>query len=62
MQKVGSNPIHGFEVLDFLRWTNLGLNEFDVQPVKFEAVRGLLYLSSIHLDLGLSDDVNLVFF
>ena len=27
-----------------------------------KAVQGSLYLSSIHLDIGLSDDVNLVFF
>ena len=35
----------GFEVQFW--WTNLGLSEFKVQPVKFEAVRSSLYLGSI---------------
>ena len=38
----GSN---GFEVRFW--WTNLGLSEFKVRPVKFEAVRSSLYLGSI---------------
>ena len=46
-----------FKVQDFGRglkgfivrfwWTNLGLSEFEIQPVKFEAVQSLLYLGLI---------------
>ena len=35
----------GFEVQ--FRWMNLGSSEFEVQPVKFEAIQRLLYLGWI---------------
>ena len=35
-----------FEVLFW--WTNLGLSDFKIQPVKFQAVRSSLYLGLIY--------------
>ena len=44
-QVQSSGFLKGFEVQFW--WTNLGLSEFEVRPVKFKAVRSSLYLGSI---------------